>query len=81
MINTISALYLLFISFLYPDPDPIKDNKVDFLGMNVDGSAATAGQWILLVLGIVLLVATILLGYKYRKTKKREKSSSMMELK
>ncbi|TMS22647.1 Angiotensin-converting enzyme [Larimichthys crocea] len=66
---------------LSSDPDPIKDNKVDFLGMNVDGSAATAGQWILLVLGIVLLVATILLGYKYRKTKKREKSSSMMELK
>ncbi|TKS90014.1 Angiotensin-converting enzyme [Collichthys lucidus] len=67
-------------SVLDPDPE-IKDNKVDFLGMNVDGSAATAGQWILLVLGIVLLVATILLGYKYRKTKKREKSSSMMELK
>uniref|UniRef100_A0A3Q3INI6 Angiotensin-converting enzyme n=1 Tax=Monopterus albus TaxID=43700 RepID=A0A3Q3INI6_MONAL len=57
------------------------DNNVDFLGMSVDNSAAAAGQWILLVLGVVLLVATILLAYKYRKTKKSPKSTSMMELK
>uniref|UniRef100_A0A8C6M1L5 Angiotensin-converting enzyme n=1 Tax=Nothobranchius furzeri TaxID=105023 RepID=A0A8C6M1L5_NOTFU len=59
----------------------IKDVKVDFLGMNVDGAAAVAGQWILLVLGLVLLVATILLAYKYRKSKRPEKSLSTMELK
>ncbi|XP_071782790.1 angiotensin-converting enzyme [Centroberyx gerrardi] len=55
--------------------------KVDFLGMNLDSAAAIAGQWILLVLGLVLLVATILLAYKYRKSKKPEKSLSTMELK
>uniref|UniRef100_A0A8C5GLA4 Angiotensin-converting enzyme n=1 Tax=Gouania willdenowi TaxID=441366 RepID=A0A8C5GLA4_GOUWI len=55
--------------------------KVDFLGMSVEGSAAAAGQWILLVLGLVLLVATIFLTYKYRKSRKPEKSLSTMELK
>ena len=55
--------------------------KVDFLGMSVDSSAALAGQWVLLVIGLVLLVATILLAYKYRKSRKPEKSLSTMELK
>uniref|UniRef100_A0A8C4IMK9 Angiotensin-converting enzyme n=1 Tax=Dicentrarchus labrax TaxID=13489 RepID=A0A8C4IMK9_DICLA len=59
----------------------IKSSKVDFLGMSVDGSAAMAGQWILLVLGVVLLVATILLAYRYRKSNKHEKSLSLLELK
>ncbi|KAK5850642.1 hypothetical protein PBY51_001503 [Eleginops maclovinus] len=60
----------------------VKANKVDFLGMSVDGASAVAGQWVLMVLGVVLLVATILLGYKYRKSKKKsEKSLSTMELK
>ncbi|XP_069012000.1 angiotensin-converting enzyme isoform X2 [Embiotoca jacksoni] len=59
----------------------IEARKVDFLGMNVDSSAAMAGQWILLVLGLVLLVATILLAYKNRKSKKSTMSTSQMELK
>ncbi|XP_033975630.1 angiotensin-converting enzyme [Trematomus bernacchii] len=60
----------------------VTDNKVDFLGLSVDGASAVAGQWVLMVLGVVLLVATILLGYKYRKSKKgSEKSLSTMELK
>lgn len=59
----------------------IKPSKVDFLGISVDDSAAIAGQWVLLVVGLVLLVATILLAYKYRRSKKPEKSLSTMELK
>ncbi|KAJ8264684.1 hypothetical protein GJAV_G00152490 [Gymnothorax javanicus] len=57
------------------------DDTVDFLGMRVGSSGAAAGQWILLVLGLVLLVTTIYFGYNYRKSKKRGKSSSTMELK
>nr|XP_046233461.1 angiotensin-converting enzyme [Scatophagus argus] len=59
----------------------IPNDKVDFLGMSLDSSAAKAGQWVLLVLGIVFLVATIIMVFKYRRSKKHEKSSSMMELK
>lgn len=58
-----------------------KASKVDFLGMSVEGASAIAGQWVLLVLGVVLLVATIILAYKYRRSKKPEKSLSTMELK
>lgn len=57
------------------------DDKVDFLGMSVDSSGATAGQWILLVLAVLFLLTTLLLACKYRKAKKHKKSSSMMELK
>lgn len=57
------------------------DDKVDFLGMSVDASGATAGQWILLVLAVLFLLITILLAYRYRKAKKHKKSASMMELK
>ncbi|XP_063076692.1 angiotensin-converting enzyme [Engraulis encrasicolus] len=65
-----------------PTPPVVEDIKVDFLGMSVDSSAAVAGQWVLLVLGIVLLVATAFLAYKYRKTKKHAyKSGSELELK
>eukprot|EP00064_Thunnus_orientalis_P006861 superscaffoldBa00000734_g6880 len=63
-----------------PSTIPVS-TKVDFLGMSVDSSAALAGQWVLLVIGLVLLVATILLAYKYRKSRKPEKSLSTMELK
>ncbi|XP_056285839.1 angiotensin-converting enzyme [Pseudoliparis swirei] len=56
-------------------------STVDFLGLSVDGASAIAGQWVLLVLGVVLLVATILLAYKYRRSKKPERSLSTMELK
>ncbi|KAL6095238.1 ace [Pungitius sinensis] len=55
--------------------------KVDFLGLSVDGASAVAGQWVLLVLGVVLLVATMLLAYKYRRSKRPQRSSSTMELK
>ncbi|XP_056152965.1 angiotensin-converting enzyme [Lampris incognitus] len=55
-------------------------NKVDFLGMSMDGASAVAGQWILLVLGLVLLVSTILLAYKYRQSRRPEKSQSTLEL-
>ncbi|KAL0984278.1 hypothetical protein UPYG_G00139350 [Umbra pygmaea] len=65
-----------------PSPDSISvDVSVDFLGMSLDSAAATAGQWVLLVLGLVLLVATIFLGYNYRKSKRRSLSSSELELK
>lgn len=74
------ALYLLGILCAFPT-GVIEDNKVDFLGMSLDGSAATAGQWTLLALGLVFLLTTILLAYKYRKSKKHHKSSSTMELK
>lgn len=63
-----------------PPPAP-DEGKVDFLGMSLDGAGAAAGQWVLLVLGLVLLVATILLGYKYKKSKRRNLSSSELELK
>ncbi|KAL7869846.1 hypothetical protein AOLI_G00138340 [Acnodon oligacanthus] len=60
----------------------VEDSAVDFLGLNVDQAAATAGQWVLLVLGIVLLLATIFLAYKYRKSRHlQNKSISQVELK
>ena len=58
-----------------------KANTVDFLGMSVEGPTAIAGQWVLLAIGLVLLVATIILANKYRKSRKPEKSLSTMELK
>lgn len=62
--------------------EEVKANStVDFLGMSVDSAAAAAGQWVLLVVGVVLLLATIILAYKYRKSRKPYKSSSTMELK
>lgn len=70
-----SRLHVTY-SVFYVGPEA----KVDFLGMSVDGAAAVAGQWILLVLGLVLLAATILLVYKYRKSKKSKRSSSQIEL-
>ena len=73
------STYLLFLC-VSPTGE-VKASKVDFLGMSVDGAAAIVGQWVLLVLGVVLLLATILLAYKYRKSKKPEKSLSTMELK
>uniref|UniRef100_H3D5P0 Angiotensin-converting enzyme n=1 Tax=Tetraodon nigroviridis TaxID=99883 RepID=H3D5P0_TETNG len=42
------------------------DDKVDFLGMSVDASGATAGQWILLVLAVLFLLTTIFLAFRYR---------------
>ncbi|KAM3592839.1 uncharacterized protein V6R79_026353 [Siganus canaliculatus] len=55
--------------------------KVNFLGLSLDSSSAIAGQWILLVLGVVFLLTTLIMAYMYRKSKKRVKSMSLMELK
>lgn len=63
-------------------PVPPDDGKVDFLGMSVSGKDAVAGQWVLLVLGLVFLLTTFIAIYYYRKAKnKSEKSLSTMELK
>ncbi|XP_076856780.1 angiotensin-converting enzyme isoform X2 [Brachyhypopomus gauderio] len=57
-------------------------SPVNFLGLSVNESAAAAGQWILLVLGIVLLLSTTFMAYKYRKARHlQNKSSSQVELK
>uniref|UniRef100_A0A5F8GD19 Angiotensin-converting enzyme n=1 Tax=Monodelphis domestica TaxID=13616 RepID=A0A5F8GD19_MONDO len=45
---------------------------VSFLGMELERGQATAGQWVLLVLGLVLLVATMGLAYKTCSLKRRE---------
>ncbi|XP_057682764.1 angiotensin-converting enzyme [Corythoichthys intestinalis] len=55
-------------------------NTVDFLGMNVDRAAAVAGQWILLVIGLVLLLTIIFMAYRYRKSKRSKASLLSMEL-
>ncbi|XP_044855270.1 angiotensin-converting enzyme isoform X4 [Mauremys mutica] len=56
--------------------------KVSFLGMSLDSKQAAAGQWVLLVLGLLLLIATIVLGVKFRSSRRKaHKSSSEMELK
>lgn len=62
--------------------EEVNPTTVDFLGLSVDEAAAVAGQWVLLVLGIVLLVSTAFLAYKYRKSRRlHKKSISQMELK
>ncbi|XP_053870375.1 angiotensin-converting enzyme isoform X2 [Malaclemys terrapin pileata] len=56
--------------------------KVNFLGMSLDRNQAAAGQWILLVLGLLFIIATIVLGVKFRSSRRKaHKSSSQMELK
>ncbi|RVE59444.1 hypothetical protein OJAV_G00188490 [Oryzias javanicus] len=55
--------------------------KVDFLGLYLYESSASAGSWILLVIGLIFAVTTIVFVYKYRKAKKYGKSSSTLELK
>uniref|UniRef100_A0A8C8J332 Angiotensin-converting enzyme n=1 Tax=Oncorhynchus tshawytscha TaxID=74940 RepID=A0A8C8J332_ONCTS len=67
----------------WPEYDWKPPSKVEspMVELGLDGAAAAAGQWVLLVLGLVLLVATILLGYKYKKSKRRNLSSSELELK
>ncbi|XP_019379146.1 PREDICTED: angiotensin-converting enzyme isoform X3 [Gavialis gangeticus] len=58
------------------------DSTINFLGMSLDRNQATAGQWVLLVLGLVLLLSTIVLGVKcYSARRTAYKSSSEMELK
>ncbi|XP_069808556.1 angiotensin-converting enzyme [Dendropsophus ebraccatus] len=60
---------------------PTSDN-VDFLGMSLSNGQASAGAWVLLAIGIVLVVTTIVLGFQFSKVKRRaKKSSSELELK
>uniref|UniRef100_A0A8C8RMH9 Angiotensin-converting enzyme n=1 Tax=Pelusios castaneus TaxID=367368 RepID=A0A8C8RMH9_9SAUR len=56
--------------------------RTSFLGLSLENSQAAAGQWVLLVLGVFLLIATIILTVKYRSSRRRAyKSGSEMELK
>ncbi|XP_074835263.1 angiotensin-converting enzyme [Carettochelys insculpta] len=56
--------------------------KVSFLGMLLYSQQAATGQWILLILGLLLLLVTIVLGIKLHSSRRRaHKSSSEMELK
>ncbi|XP_048869765.1 angiotensin-converting enzyme [Brienomyrus brachyistius] len=61
-------------------PGGAEGMKVDFLGLDVESASAMAGQWVLLVLGLVLLLCTIFLGYKYSRARKSEKSGSVNKL-
>ncbi|XP_077108784.1 angiotensin-converting enzyme isoform X2 [Ranitomeya variabilis] len=57
-------------------------SNVDFLGMSLSSGQASAGAWVLLAIGIVLVLTTIVLGFKFSKVKRRaKKSSSELELK
>lgn len=59
-----------------------QNDKVNFLGMSLDSSEATAGQWILLVIGLLFLGTTIGLAVKFFLNRRDAfKSSSEMELK
>lgn len=63
------------------EPTSPSDN-VDFLGMSLSNGQASAGAWVLLAIGIVLVIATIALGFQFSKMKRRaKKSSSELELK
>ncbi|XP_067869242.1 angiotensin-converting enzyme [Heterodontus francisci] len=64
------------------NPVPVPNSKVDFLGMNLEPEQAKAGQWILLVLALVLAIAVIGLVAKMILRKKHpDKSTSELELK
>ncbi|XP_043911144.1 angiotensin-converting enzyme [Protopterus annectens] len=74
----------------WPDYDwmPVSEEKennsakVNFLGMNLNRNQATAGQWILLVLGLALTIAIIILAVKFSGMKRKvRKSDSKLELK
>ncbi|KAG9343794.1 hypothetical protein JZ751_013175 [Albula glossodonta] len=56
-----------------------REGKVDFLGMNLDSRAAATGQWILLVLMLVLFIATVYMICSHSRASKH-KSSSILEL-
>ncbi|KAA0725565.1 Angiotensin-converting enzyme [Triplophysa tibetana] len=56
--------------------------SVNFLGLSASESGAAAGQWILLVLSVVFLIAIIFLAYKYSNSRRlQDKSMSQIELK
>lgn len=73
---------MFFVTDLCPVAPVTEGKDTSFLGLTVDEAAASAGQWVLLVLGIVLLLSTIFLAYKYQKSKRQNsKSLSQIELK
>ncbi|XP_028675845.1 angiotensin-converting enzyme [Erpetoichthys calabaricus] len=64
------------------NPEKEESKKVDFLGLSLDNSQAIAGQWILFVIAMVLVISVALVGYKYFRIKKKsEMSGSELELK
>ncbi|XP_075033464.1 angiotensin-converting enzyme [Mixophyes fleayi] len=64
-----------------PDPTSAPPSSVDFLGMSLSKGQASAGTWVLLALGIILVITTIALGVSFSKAKRRaKKSSSELEL-
>ncbi|XP_053555757.1 angiotensin-converting enzyme [Bombina bombina] len=61
---------------------PTEAAKIMFLGLSLSQGQATAGQWVLLVISILFVLATLFLGFKYYNNKRRaNKSSSELELK
>ncbi|XP_053121534.1 angiotensin-converting enzyme isoform X2 [Hemicordylus capensis] len=71
-----------------PDPGnctsqvPVNDDRVSFLGMSMTSSKASAGQWILLIIGLIFVIATIGLAVRVHNARRGTfKSSSEMELK
>ncbi|XP_072417140.1 angiotensin-converting enzyme isoform X2 [Chiloscyllium punctatum] len=63
------------------NPVPVPKSKVDFLGLSLDPEQAKAGQWILLVLALILAIAVIALTVKTFLRNKQHKSTSELELK
>ncbi|KAM9296895.1 LOW QUALITY PROTEIN: angiotensin-converting enzyme [Gastrophryne carolinensis] len=61
---------------------PSTKDDVDFLGMQLSSGQASAGAWVLLALGIILVITTIVLGVQFSKARRRaHKSTSELELK
>ncbi|XP_075436513.1 angiotensin-converting enzyme [Ascaphus truei] len=64
-----------------PAAQEAPSSKVDFLGMSLSNGQASAGQWILLVLGVALVITAIVLGVQFSKVKRKTKrSTSEMEI-
>ncbi|XP_061444219.1 angiotensin-converting enzyme [Rhineura floridana] len=57
------------------------NDRVNFLGMSLSSSDATAGQWTLLLIALFLLIATLVLGAKCIQARRGGKTGLEMELK
>ncbi|XP_041029546.1 angiotensin-converting enzyme isoform X1 [Carcharodon carcharias] len=65
-----------------PPSTQVSNSQVDFLGMSLGPEQATAGQWILLVLTLALVIAvTVLVARIILKKRRPNKSTSELELK
>ncbi|XP_059494632.1 angiotensin-converting enzyme [Stegostoma tigrinum] len=69
------------VSTVEGNPMPVPKSKVDFLGLSLDPQQAKAGQWILLVLALILAITVSALAAKIILRKKQHKSTSELELK